>query len=153
MEKFIDRLSSYNLLNNMLPGAVFCYLLNTLMNINVLHDGIIQNLFIYYFLGMIIGRIGSIIVESICKKIRLVEFATYKEFVKASLKDDKINILSETNNTYRTMLSMFLILLLIKVYLVIISKVIWLKNCTPSFVIICLVMLFAFSYRKQTDYS
>ncbi|MDG5856416.1 hypothetical protein [Clostridium beijerinckii] len=152
MEKFIDRLSSYNVLNNMLPGAVFCYLLNALMSINILQDGIVEKLFIYYFVGMIISRIGSIIVEPLCKNIKLVEFAPYKEFIKASLKDDKISILSETNNTYRTILSVFLVLLPIKLYLLIISKFTWLANYTAVIVIILLVILFGYSYRKQTDY-
>ncbi|RMC93019.1 hypothetical protein D9O40_18245 [Clostridium autoethanogenum] len=152
MEKFIDRLSSYNVLNNMLPGAVFCYLLNILMNINILKNGIIEKLFIYYFVGMIISRIGSVIVEPVCKKIKLIEFAPYKEFIKACLKDDKIDILSETNNTYRTMLSVFFVLSLIKVYLLIISKITWLANYTSVFVMIFLVILFGYSYRKQTNY-
>lgn len=152
MEKFIDKLSSYNLLNNMLPGAVFCYVLNVLMNINILRDKIIENLFIYYFIGMIISRIGSVIVEPICKKFKVVKFAPYKEFINASLKDDKINILSETNNTYRTMLSSFLILAIIKIYLFIAYKIVWLSKFTAALIIICLIILFVFSYRKQTDY-
>lgn len=152
MEKFIDRLSSYNILNNMLPGAVFCYLLNALMNINILQDGIVEKLFVYYFVGMIISRISSVIVEPLCKKIKLVEFAPYKEFIKASLKDDKISILSETNNTYRTILSVFLVLLPIKLYLLIVFKFTWLANYTAVIVIILLVILFGYSYRKQTNY-
>lgn len=152
MEKFIDRLSSYNILNNMLPGAVFCYLLNTLMNINILKNSIIEKLFIYYFVGIIISRIGSVIVEPMCKKIKLVEFVSYKEFTKACSKDDRIDILSETNNMYRTMLAVLFVLSLIKVYLLILSKITWLENYTAVLVIILLVILFGYSYRKQTEY-
>lgn len=151
MEKVIDKLSSYNLLNNLLPGVVFCYLLK-LINISDLPDGIIEKVFIYYFVGMIISRIGSVVVEPICKKLNLVQFSPYNDFIKASLKDDKVNILSETNNTYRTMLTVCLILLLIQGYLFIISKVSWLVSYMPFIVMFCLIILFAFSYRKQTSY-
>lgn len=152
MEKFIDKLSSYNLLNNMLPGSVFCYLFNKIVNINLLQDNIIENLFLYYFVGMIISRIGSVIVEPICMKIRFVVFAPYKDYVKASLGDDKINVLSETNNAYRAMLSMCLILLITKVYFITIFKIDWLAKNTNFIVVICLMFLFAFSYKKQTNY-
>lgn len=152
MDKFIDKISSYNLLNNILPGAVFCFLLKILLNIDILKDGIIEKLFIYYFIGMITSRIGSIVVEPFLKKIRFVIFSPYKDFIMASLKDDKVNILSETNNTYRTMLSMCLLLLITKVYQLFSVNLHWLKNYTGTIVVVSLLILFTFSYKKQTDY-
>ena len=101
---------------------------------------------------MVISRIGSVIVEHICRKINFVKFAEYGEFLKASKKDDKIDILSETNNTYRTMLSLTLVLLVTKLYIFISSKCEPLEAWTPFVIIIVLFLLFAFSYRKQTSY-
>lgn len=155
MDKFLDKLSSYNILNNILPGVVFCNLLNMLLGVNVIKDGIIESLFMYYFIGMVISRVGSVIVEPICKKIKVVELVPYNEFLKASLEDEKVNILLESNNTYRTMLSMSLILLIIKIYSFLKSKFIIftiLANYKTSIIIISLVILFGFSYRKQTSY-
>lgn len=152
MEKFLDKISSYNILNNLLPGAIICYMLKIFMDINILQDGIVENLFIYYFAGMIISRIGSVIVESICKKIKLVVFAPYDEFVRASLIDDKVNILSETNNTYRTMLSMCLMLLIVKAYIFIANHVKWLSDYTVIIILFSLFILFLYSYKKQTGY-
>jgi hypothetical protein len=151
-EKMLERISSYNLFNNLLPGAVYCFLLNKLLSINFCSGNIVEDLFIYYFAGMVISRIGSIIVEPICKKINFVKFAEYGEFLKASKKDDKIDILSETNNTYRTMLSLTLVLLVTKLYIFISSKCEPLEAWTPFVIIIVLFLLFAFSYRKQTSY-
>lgn len=152
MEKIVDKISSYNILNNILPGAVFCFMLNNLLSINILQDGIIDKVFIYYFIGMIISRIGSVIIEPICKKTKFITFEPYNDFVRASSKDDKINVLSETNNTYRTMLSVCLILLLTKLYLYIVSEFSWLANFNTVLIVTCLTILFAFSYKKQTGY-
>lgn len=52
MEKFIEKLSSYNLLNNLLPGVVFFYSLKIMFNIN-LPEGIFEKFFIYYFIGIL----------------------------------------------------------------------------------------------------
>ena len=64
IESLLEKLSSYNLLNNLLPGAIFCYLLKTIVNIDI-SNNIVEDLFVYYFIGMIISRIGSIIIEPI----------------------------------------------------------------------------------------
>ena len=56
MEKFIEKLSSYNLLNNMLPGVIFCYLIELLFNVNLIKDDVVSNIFIYYFCGMICSK-------------------------------------------------------------------------------------------------
>ena len=152
IEGFIEKLSSYNILNNLLPGIVFCNLLNIMMNINILEVNIVEKIFMYYFVGMIIGRIGSVIIEPTYKKIKLVKYAKYKEFLRASSKDDKIDILLETNNKYRTMVSMSFLLLMTKLYLFTVTKITCLSNYTTLIIIISFILLFTYSYRKQTKY-
>lgn len=49
MENILDKLSSYNILNNLLPGGVFCYLMDFLFKINLLKDDAIMNLCIFYW--------------------------------------------------------------------------------------------------------
>jgi hypothetical protein len=151
-EKVLEKISSYNLFNNLLPGAVYCFLINKFFELNFCSGNIVENLFIYYFTGMVISRIGSLVVEPISKKIKLVIFAEYREFIKASLIDDKIDILSETNNTYRTMLALSISLLITKIYIFISLKFEWIGSGTPVVIIIGLFLLFMFSYRKQTEY-
>lgn len=152
MEKFLDKLSSYNLLNNMLPGAVSCFLINIYWNKNLLGSNIVESLFIYYFIGMVVSRIGSVIVEPMCKKCKWVKFADYGQYIAASKNDSKLEILSETNNTFRTMLAMCLLLLVGKFYFYICSKVQFAKNVEADILLIALAVLFACSYRKQTRY-
>ena len=152
MENILDKLSSYNILNNLLPGAVFCYLMDFLFKINLLTDDAIMNLCIVYFIGMIISRIGSIVIEPLFKKMGFIIFADYKDYVVASKKDFDIKVLSETNNLYRSILGLLFSLLIVKLYLIIIEQCSCLNKIFPTIFIILLFILFAFSYRKQTKY-
>ena len=81
MEKFLDKLSSYNLLNNLLPGAVSCFLMKLYWDKNILSSDVIESIFIYYFIGLVISRVGSVIVEPICRKCKWVKFADYDQYI------------------------------------------------------------------------
>lgn len=152
MEKLIEKLDSYNILNNLLPGIVLEYLFENMLNVKLVDGSIVENLFVFYFLGMVVSRIGSVVVEPLCKKIKWVKYASYGEYLKASKKDVKIDLLSEINNTYRTILTVCLILLLAKGFLFIVSKIGISRYCMQFIVIIGLIMLFAVAYKKQTNY-
>lgn len=152
MEKLIEKLDSYSILNNLLPGAVFAYLFEYIFAVDIVRDGIVENLFIYYFIGMIVSRIGSLVVEPLCKKIKWVKYADYSNYLKASRKDDKIDVLSEVNNSFRTIFSLCLILITTKLYMLIIA---WLEipqNYNKLIVLAVITLIFAVSYRKQTKY-
>lgn len=38
MEKLIEKLSTYNILNNILPGVVFCFLCSRLCGLSIVND-------------------------------------------------------------------------------------------------------------------
>ena len=76
----------------------------------------------------------------------------YKSFLKASKFDEKINILSETNNMYRTFVALTITLGLIKVYIVLAKKFDILSIIEPYLIIIILIVVFSVSYRKQVKY-
>ncbi|EOR19978.1 hypothetical protein A500_19239 [Clostridium sartagoforme AAU1] len=152
MEKFFEQLTSYNILNNLLPGAIFCYLLKYSMNITLLDSDLIGNLFFYYFCGMVISRVGSVIIEPVLKKVKYVKFAEYKDFVKASKKDSKIEVLSESNNMYRTFIALFTILIITKIYYNLSQKFIILNSIWKVLILVILLILFLMSYRKQVNY-
>ena len=162
LNQFTSKLSSYNIFNNLYPGILFCYFLKIILKINILTDNWFENLFVFYFLGMILSRIGSLIIEPISKKIKfkkkkLVEFALYSDYVRASKEDSTITILSETNNTYRTLLSCFICILLVKVFMAINEMFVefgflFIDKNKEWFILILLIVLFASSYIKQTSY-
>jgi hypothetical protein len=92
------------------------------------------------------------VIEPFLKWTKFVQFAEYQEYVEASNKDKLIPVLSEANNMYRTLLSLFLCLSLLKVFEFISLRFQCLNNFTSEIAIAGLLSLFAFSYRKQTNY-
>ena len=59
MEAILSLLSTYELFNNIFPGIIFSYILS-LQNYNIIPNKIdvYEKLFLYYFIGLIISRIG-----------------------------------------------------------------------------------------------
>lgn len=121
-----------------------------LLKINLFKEDVIVNLCLFYFLGMIVSRIGSVIVEPLLKKCKFIVFANYEDYIYASKEDSKIEILSETNNLYRSILGLSLTLLIVKLYLIIIKQYSYLNTFSPIIIIISIFILFAFAYKKQT---
>lgn len=152
MEKIIEKMESYNIFNYLLPGAIFDYIFEGLFELKLVQGNIVENLFVYYFLGMILSRIGSIFIEPICKKLKWVKFVDYEDYIKVSEKDDMIKLLLEVNNTYRTLLSGGIVLIVVKIYFFIMTKLNVSKDINEIVAIIFVIVLFAFSYRKQTKY-
>ena len=110
MSEFLTKLSSYNLFNYLLPGAVFMYFMNQLDIWKINETNIILEIFLYYFVGMTISRVGSVILEPIFMKLRIINFADYKDYLTAKDNDPQIETLLEQNNTYRTITALFLVL-------------------------------------------
>ena len=116
MESLLEKISSYNILNNLIPGAVFVFLGKLLDIISLPLDGIVESIFVYYFCGMIISRIGSLVIGGIFERLKWIKYASKAEYVAAVKKDARIESLLETSNMYRTCASLFLTLGFVKVY-------------------------------------
>ena len=150
LEKLISVLGTYNILNYLFPGVVFSFLMKIFFSIDLFMGDSIVSLFIFYFYGMTISRIGSLIIEPLFKYFYIVKFTSYGEFIQASKKDSTISILSETNNTYRTVVSLFFILL---VYKICRSMSYDFTSSIGSFItILGFLILYTYSYRKQSIY-
>lgn len=152
MKEVLDKLSSYNLFNYLLPGILFVIILDKFTVYSFIQDNLIIGAFVYYFIGLVISRFGSLVTESILKKISFLKFTDYREFISASKKDPKIDLLSESNNMYRTFSSMLILIILLKLYELIELKFQMLKNWNQYILIGLLLIIFLYSYRKQTGY-
>lgn len=152
MDSLLEKISSYSLLNNLIPGAVFCYLCQKLCDIDFTSGTIIENILVYYFLGLVISCIGSLIIEELCKKINLIIFKKYENFLDAIKIDPKIETLSEINNSYRTMAALGLVLAVIKIYMIFSTELNLSHSITHWIIIISLFTLFIFEYQKQTEH-
>src|SRR4051812_36835125 len=111
MDDLVSKLTTYNIFNYLLPGAVFVFCCRHLDLFAFHSDSLIVEFFLYYFTGMTISRLGSVIIEPLFKKLRIVEYAPYSDYLNATTTDQKIEILLEANNTYRTISSLFLSIL------------------------------------------
>jgi hypothetical protein len=152
MNELLAKLSSYNVFNYLLPGIVFAILAGDIIHYPIIQKNIVTGAFFYYFVGLVVSRFGSLIIEPLLKWLRFVRFADYKDFVAASQKDAKLDVLSEVNNTYRTLASLISLLLLLKLYMKIEERFPRLNEWNWTVLAVLLLVMFLFSYRKQTSY-
>ena len=152
MKDIIEKISTYNFFNYLLPGTLFAAIGDAYSSYNLIQDDILIAVFAYYFMGLVISRIGSLFLEPFLKKLGFIKFAEYREFVAASKIDNKIDELSEANNMYRTLCSLFIVLLILITFDALANAYPILSVCAPYAVVVVLLILFVFSYRKQTDY-
>lgn len=151
--KIVDKLSAYQLFNYFFPGIIFNYGIEQITSFRIAPDDMLYRIFVYYISGMILSRIGSTIIEPVYKKICCVVYSRYSDFLKASHKDSKIDILLMENNTYRTLISVFFIMLLF--YLC--DQIEWIHNNYDSIYVVVinlllLIGLMTLSFRKQTSF-
>jgi hypothetical protein len=152
MNELLNKISSYNIFNYLLPGIVFASFASWITNRPLVQREILIGAVLYYFVGLIVSRFGSLIIEPLLKRLDFVRFASYQDYVAASKKDDHLTLLSEVNNTYRTFCALFGLLLLVKLYAFVEARCPFLKGWDATVLTILLFVLFLFSYRKQTAY-
>lgn len=152
MNDLLKQISSYNLFNYLLPGAVFCILLNSFFNYPLIPENIFAAAFFYYFVGLTISRVGSIAIEPILKFLRIIESDDYADFVDASRYDSKIEILSESNNTYRTLIALPICALIFH-FCQTVSHVLALSVPLQGTILLFSILgLYILAYRKQSKY-
>jgi hypothetical protein len=152
MKEILDKISSYNLFNYLLPGTVFAVLATKLTKHSMVQGEILSGAFLYYFIGLVVSRIGSLFVEPILKMIAFIRFADYLDYVSAVKRDPNIEVLSEANNTYRTICSLLILLLSLMGLDWLEARYPVLESWETPLLLLMLLVIFLFSYRKQTSY-
>jgi len=152
VEKILEKISTYNIFNHLFPGVVFCVICDKYLSIPLIQESIVNGVFLYYFVGLIISCFGSIVIEPLMKKLGLLDFSNYSDFIQAAKKDGKIETLSEINNMYRTIISMILVLAITILYTSCLSAWPQIAILGKYGLIVMLFILFILSYRKQTQY-
>lgn len=162
MDKIVEKISSYNIFNNVLPGYLFLIFGGNIIGVNLVKNDLFSMFLVAYFVGVVISRLSSIILEKrldkiltlIYKKNKDKKFVklSYQEYVNASLLDEKIVIFNQDCNMYRS----FCMLIIILLFLKILSLCNIFKKINGDFLyitlLILLLVLFIESYRKQNDY-
>jgi len=152
MDELLKKLSSYNIFNYLLPGVLFAVLASALTDLPLVQADILLGLFLYYFFGLVISRIGSLIVEPVLRKLGFVTYADYPNYVKACSKDELLPTLSEANNMYRTICAMILCIGAAVLYNWLTEACPSARQSGPAAILTALFLLFLFSFRKQSSY-
>jgi hypothetical protein len=152
METLLEKISSYQIFNHILPGTIFSYYLSKSFGINFQNDNMMITFIIYYFIGIIIGRISSIVIEPLFKKLKIAEYQPYQKFIVASKSDKKIILFSEFNNMYRSLITMMLLIGLSEIYRIFAQNIEFCSVWKIFVGILILIILFGFSYSKQSKF-
>ena len=153
MENILSLLSTYELFNNIFPGIIFSYFLS-LQNYNIIPNkiDIYEKLLLYYFIGLVISRIGSLFLEPFFLKLKIIKFADYTKFLKAEEKDNKISTFVLVNNMYRSFIIVFLFNFIYLLYLILQNNFLFCAFMPKLLYISFFFFLFVYSYKKQTEY-
>jgi hypothetical protein len=152
VNELVEKLSSYNIFNYLLPGILFAGIGEVSTSFSLIHDDVLVTLFFCYFYGLVISRLGSLILEPILKRVRFLSYAPYEDYLLAVKADKKIEVMSESNNQYRTFCALFLSLMLLNGYETIDDRIPLSGNSKLLLVFLFLFVVFLWSYRKQTNY-
>ncbi len=152
MKEIIDKISSYNLFNYLFPGILFVVLLKEVTYLNLIQQNIIEGIFLYYFIGLIISRLGSIIIEPFLKYLSFVKYKSYKDYLKAIEINKELKLYVEINNMFRTLCALFFLLGTIILLDWIGVKIDFTNKLVRLSIIISLLGLLLFSYRKHTKF-
>ena len=82
MSNIIEKLGAYQILTNLLPGIFFSLCLELLFGMSLPTENIVEDIVVYYFMGFIISRIGSLIIEPFLKKINFIKFKEVNKWKK-----------------------------------------------------------------------
>lgn len=102
---------------------------------------------------MVISRIGSILISPILKKTGFIKFEKYSDYIDTSKKDQKISLLLQDSNTYRTLISLFLCTSLVSIFSnQIITSLGFSRNTLATITSMTLFILFLFAHKKQAEF-
>ena len=151
VKSLLDKISSYNILTNIIPGAVLCVSLKYLVGYDLFadHDWFTLGV-IFYIVGVINNRFSSVVISPFLNLIHFVKPCPYKDFIKAETIDAKVAVLNAENNVFRSYISVCCLLLVALLYKTTLSRWGFLSNNITVIALTLIAVLFALSYRKQT---
>ena len=156
MENFFNKLENYNIFNYILPAIIFDIGCKIYINLTIIPtNNVVIAAFAYYFIGLVISRIGSLIVKPLLWKLNILnkEYSSKEsDFYKAEEKDPKIKILFTDYNMYRNFISTFSLLIIVKLVTIIQEHVAFKSTFVHTIIILLLLVLFILSYKKQLQY-
>lgn len=150
METLIKGLGAYDLFVNLIPGVLWYLFSPDWFQQPFNSANGLELLIICYFFGIVLSRVGSLVIENFLKWRSWIFISDYTSFIKAEEMDEKVSKLERIGNLYRSLASMAIILCLIYTVnnLCGDSPAGWYK----PIVFLALAILFIFSFMKQKRY-
>ena len=152
MNDFLQKLSTYNIFNFLLPGVLYVVIVSKTTDILIVPTDLVTGVFLYYFIGLVISRLGSLLLGPVLKFLRWTKHANYEEYIEASKSDSKIIQLLEDCNMYRTLAMTMICCLVTSMYADHATKFDSLSLDLSEAGLFALLVLFLISFKKQTQF-
>ncbi|MER8743122.1 hypothetical protein NKH54_08550 [Mesorhizobium sp. M1004] len=152
MGDVISKISSYNIFTNLIPGAVLAFIMHRLEIYDFQSPSTVIDIIMYYFLGVVVSRVGSVILQPVLRRTHFIKHGDYSSFIVAEAKDPKIAVLLESSNLYRSICSVLLLSLLAYWVKLLAARYGWSLRSVEVGTVIFLAALFLLSYRKQAAF-
>lgn len=150
ISKISEKISRYEIINNLIPGTALCFILSYI-GYPILDYSAGVCVMICYLVGLINSRFSSLIIEWLCRKTKLIKWRDYSLYNSAKKERPFVGTLQEIANMYRSFVSVSLISLIAYVIQRILPQCVFLQNNGIWILIVLLLVLFFFSYRKQVN--
>lgn len=150
ISKISEKISRYEIINNLIPGTALCFILSYI-GYPILDYSASVCVMICYLVGLINSRFSSLIIEWLCRKTKLIKWRDYSLYNSAKKERPFVGTLQEIANMYRSFVSVSLISLIAYVIQRILPQCVFLQNNGIWILIVLLLVLFFFSYRKQVN--
>lgn len=149
INSLFNKLSAYQLLSLMLPGAS---LLGTLKFIFAIDIKVDENIWWFllssYVVGIILSRIGSLLIEEVFKKMGFIKGYNVGNYIAKRKEDDMVETLLSFANLYRSFCALSILLIIVTMV-----KGYGFCDYWHYFLLeVLLLLLFAFSFCKQYNY-
>lgn len=152
MGSFAEKLSPYDFINNLFPGVLVSAFVAWSLDLSFIAEGVVSIVVyfcIVYFVGIIMSRLGSLVLEPIFRKVRIAKW--HKNYYVGERDDPKIPTLLRDLNMYRSLVASSLFCCLISLAAVFITKTISCYTCLETMATLFIIaVVFVCSYSKQS---
>lgn len=149
VNSLFNRLSSYQILAILLPGASLLGYMKFYLSIEIkVDENVWWFLLSSYVTGVILSRIGSVVIEGIMKKFSYIKKYDVQRYLIKRKDDDLVETLLSFANLYRSFSAVFLVLPIISI----LCGYNPFKYYLIYFLYIMLLILFINSFYKQYKY-
>lgn len=152
MDKIFEALNHYDIVTCLIPGMVFCQLTDWIYGTRLIEGNSITLMIISYVLGIVVGRIGSVIIEPICEDTKIIVKADYERWRKAASQCEEVKTLTTKSTVYRSWIALMLIQIILLFIFPLSAFAADIGRCNLFFGQFIVFVLLILSYRKQIDY-